>query len=106
MILAIYANGGLLGKIAFILLDILWFLFTYKAFIDGYAKKFIAHRDNMIRSYALTLSAITLRSWHMILANTTSLDYNKLYIIEAWLGFIPNLIIAEIIIMLHRKSLQ
>jgi hypothetical protein len=33
LIMGVYANGGLPGKIAFLLLDVLWFLFTLKAFI-------------------------------------------------------------------------
>ncbi|WP_341792749.1 DUF2306 domain-containing protein [Rickettsia endosymbiont of Ceutorhynchus obstrictus] len=104
MILAIYANGGLLGKIAFVLLDFLWFVFTYKAFINVREKKFIAHKFNMMRSYALTFSAITLRAWHAILSTTLIISPYKLYIIEAWLGFMPNLLVIEFIIWLQKKK--
>jgi hypothetical protein len=52
----------------------------------------------MIRSYALTFSAFTLRTWKFILSNTISIDPAELYVIDAWLGFVPNLAIAEIII--------
>jgi hypothetical protein len=52
----------------------------------------------MIRSYALTFSAITLRTWKLILSNIFSIDLAELYVIDAWLGFVPNLLLAEIII--------
>jgi hypothetical protein len=52
----------------------------------------------MIRSYALTFSAITLRTWKLILSNIFAIDLAGLYVIDAWLGFVPNLVIAEIII--------
>ena len=49
----------------------------------------------MIRSYALTFSAITLRTWKFILSRTTHIDPLHLYMIDAWLGFVPNLLLAE-----------
>lgn len=104
MILAIYANGELLGKTAFILLDILWFYFTYKAFIYAHKKDFIAHKNNMMRSYALTFSAITLRAWKVILSSNLNIEHSQLYIIEAWIGFIPNLIIIELIIWFQKTK--
>ena len=52
----------------------------------------------MIRSFALTFSAITLRTWKLILSNLFTIDLAELYVIDAWLGFVPNLAIAEIII--------
>lgn len=103
MIMAIYANGQLPGKLAFILLDSLWFFFTCKALICARARNFVCHKNNMIRSYALTLSAITLRLWKLILSNSFDIDQTQLYIIDAWLGFVPNLIIAEWIIRRGRR---
>ena len=96
--MGIYANGGLIGKTAFILLDIFWFSFTYKAYSCALNKDFIRHKNFMIRSYALTFSAITLRTWKIIFSNIFVIDPAQLYIIDAWMGFVPNLIIAEWII--------
>lgn len=95
MIMAIYANGHLPGKTAFIVLDVLWFWFTFKAVRCAQAKDFVGHKNNMIRSYALTCSAITLRTWKLILSSSFTIDPAQLYIIDAWLGFVPNLLLAE-----------
>jgi len=95
MIMAFYANGHLPSKIAFIILDSLWLLFTYKAVMAIKAKDIKAHKQFMIRSYALTCSAITLRMWKLILSNTFHIDPQVLYMIDAWMGFVPNLLFAE-----------
>lgn len=98
MIMAVYANGLLPSKIAFIVLDCLWFLFTLKAVIAIKKKDVTTHKKFMIRSYALTFSAITLRVWKIILLNSFHIEPLTLYMIDAWMGFVPNLLLAEWII--------
>ena len=95
MVMAVYANGGITSKIAFVILDSLWFWFTLKAFIEIKNKRVIAHKQFMMRSYALTLSAVTLRTWQYILSHSFVIDAAILYKIDAWMGFVPNLIFAE-----------
>ena len=58
----------------------------------------------MMRSYALTLSALTLRTWKIILTNTTSLPPETIYMIDAWLGFMPNWLFAEWLINGRKTS--
>lgn len=95
IIMGIYANGGLSSKIAFLLLDFLWFLFTYKAVIYIKQRKILLHKNYMLRSYALTFSAVTLRLWKILLSHTTSLPYDTIYMIIAWMGYAPNLLLVE-----------
>ena len=105
MIMAIYANGHLQSKIAFLILDGLWFWFTLKAIIEVRRKNIQSHRDYMTRSYALTLSALTLRTWKIILSNCTDLPPETIYMMDAWLGFAPNLLLAEWLIA-RRNRIQ
>lgn len=98
LIMAFFAYGFLPSKLAFIILDLLWFWFTLKAWIDIRKKNIAGHRRNMIRSYALTCSALTLRTWKVVLTSFTSLDPVTIYMIDAWIGYVPNLIVAEILI--------
>jgi len=95
LVMAIYANGGYSSKAAFLILDFLWFGFTLKALLEIKQKNVVAHRRYMIRSYALSFSAITFRVWKIVLLNLVSIDPQKLYMIQAWLGFIPNMLVAE-----------
>ncbi len=98
LVLGIYANGHLPRKIGFSLLAVLWFWFTLVAVLHAKQGRIVKHQKFMIRSYALTLSAITLRLWKFGLANTIAPNPLELYQIVTWLGFIPNLLIAEWII--------
>jgi hypothetical protein len=95
LIMAYYANGGLLSRIAFSTLSVLWLVFTAKAWIEIRRRNFVLHGAYMIRSYALTLSAITLRAWKYILVLIFHPHPMDGYMIVAWLGWIPNLLIAE-----------
>ncbi|WP_443944584.1 DUF2306 domain-containing protein [Pedobacter sp. AW1-32] len=93
-----YANGGLFAKISFMLLGMLWFWFTLKAVQRALERNFTAHKAFMYRSFALALSAITLRLWKVILVYLFHPAPMDVYQIIAWLGWIPNLLIAEWII--------
>ena len=59
LLMSFYANGGVSARIAFILLAVLWISTTAIALYKAVKKDFHAHRIFMIRSFALTLSAIT-----------------------------------------------
>lgn len=104
LIMAIYANGHLPSKLAFLILDSLWFWFTLKAILEIKRGNLRKHRDYMLRSYALTLSALTLRTWKIILVHTTTLPLETIYMMDAWLGFVPNLLCAEWIIARRNRG--
>src|SRR5204862_389726 len=59
MLMGFYANGGIPSKISFVTLAVLWMTFTAAALVKIKKGDFRAHRNFMMRSYALTLSAIT-----------------------------------------------
>ncbi|MFC7775423.1 DUF2306 domain-containing protein [Flavobacterium sp. GCM10027622] len=90
-----FANGGLISKISFVLLAVLWFYFTLKAFTSIQQRNIAAHQKFMYRSFALTCSAITLRLWKVILVYLFQPSPMDVYQIIAWLGWIPNLLIIE-----------
>lgn len=101
--MGIYANGGLISQISFVLLASLWIGYTFTAVLKAVQGDYKTHRDFLIRSFALTLSAITLRAWKYLLVFLFEPRPMDVYQIVAWLGWIPNLIIAELII---RKILK
>lgn len=90
-----FANGGLVAKTSFIILGVLWFWFTLKALLLILKGKIFAHKKFMYRSFALAASAITLRLWKVILVYLFHPAPMDVYQIIAWLGWIPNLLIAE-----------
>lgn len=100
-IMALLANGGIPSRIAFTSLSVLWMYTTGKAWQTAMAKQFAAHRNWMYRSYALTLSAVTLRGWKWLLIALFHLRPLDTYMIVSWMGFVPNLVVAEWIIRKH-----
>ncbi len=104
LIMGFYANGGLYSRIAFVSLALLWIFFTSMALVKAKQKNFKAHRQFMIRSYALTLSAITLRAWKYAITNTMTLPPMDVYRVVAWAGWVGNLLFAEYLIYRQRMK--
>lgn len=98
LLMGFYANGGLTSRLGFVALGVLWIFFTAMALIKAKQKDFKAHRRYMIRSYAMTLSALTLRAWKYAINNTVELPPMDVYRVVAWLGWVVNLVVAECII--------
>lgn len=98
LVIGIHANGGWSSQLAFCLLAVLWIWYSGRALQEALRKNFQAHRDFMIRSFALALSAITLRAWKYILVALFHPRPMDVYRWVAWLGWVLNLLIAEIII--------
>jgi hypothetical protein len=98
-VMGIYANGGAPAKVSFVFLTTLWLIFTALAWYYAKRKRYIVHAEFMIRGYALTLSAITLRIYGIVINHYHfGLKPVDKYIIVAWLSWVPNIIIAEMII--------
>src|SRR5687767_7276941 len=104
LLMGFYANGGIFSRIAFITLAVLWIGFTAMALIKARQGKYKEHRNYMIRSFALTLSALTLRAWKYSITNTMSVPPMDVYRVVAWLGWIPNLLVAEYLIYRYRAG--
>jgi hypothetical protein len=103
LLMGFYANGGIPSRIAFVSLALLWIYFTAMALIRARQKNFRSHRHFMIRSFALTLSALTLRAWKFAITNSYELPPMDVYRAVAWLGWVPNLLLAEWLIRRKRR---
>lgn len=104
LIMGFYANGTLWAKTSFVLLAMLWIIFTLLAFQKAIKKEFVSHRNWMIRSYALTFSAITLRLLALLLPRWFRFDAFTEYTLIAWCSWTLNLLAAEVLIFFKRRS--
>lgn len=95
--LAATAFGGLPTRIGFGMLGALWLTTGTMAFLKIRQGKVQVHREWMIRNYALTFSAVMLRLW-LPLFFVWGYEFPEAYIAVAWLCWVPNLLVAEIII--------
>ena len=93
--LAFYAEGGLVAKLGFGGLAIAWLFTTGQAYISVKKRNIEAHKRWMIRSYALTFAAVTLRIWLPLFQYAIGMDFITAYVIIAWLCWVPNLAWAE-----------
>ena len=98
-----FANGGFWSKLSFILLGLFWFYSTLKAFLEVKKGNINKHQQWMWRSYALCCSAITLRLWKVILVYLFQPNPMDVYQIIAWLGWVPNWLLIEYLIIKRKK---
>lgn len=98
-IMSLYATGGYIAQVSFVTLSILWMLFTIQALRVAKKGNYESHVKWMIRSYALTLSAVTLR-FYAYLFDYFNVDISprETYILLAYMSWIPNLIFSEFLI--------
>lgn len=102
--MAIYANGGFYASIGFVLMSVLWFYTTWMGIRTIRKKQIDAHVQWMIRSYAITFSAVSLRLWVPTLSLFSNFSSLQIIILTAWISWLFNLIIAELIIKHKLKT--
>jgi uncharacterized membrane protein len=102
-VIALYSTAGPVAGWGFFMLALLWVPFTLMALRAAMQKDFTSHEIWMIRSFALTFAAVTLRLQLPIGPMLTGGDFLAAYVWIAWLAWVPNLIVAEIYIAMLRK---
>jgi uncharacterized membrane protein len=94
--IAPHAETGLIASAGFLTLGAAWILATgvaVRLIVRGDA---LRHRRWMIRSYALTAAAITLRMYLPLVVFVFHWPFSVAYPAIAWLCWIPNAVAAEI----------
>lgn len=106
IIMAFYAEGGTSSTIAFLIMGTLWMLTTFLAIKAIINKDIIGHQKWMYRSFALSTAAVTLRILVPIMSITHWFDEQFIIVSTAWLSWMINLGIAELIILqkFHLKN--
>jgi uncharacterized membrane protein len=105
LVMSLFANGGLPSRLAFCSLSVLWMYTTFRAYQTARRRQFDLHGQFMLRSFALTCSALTLRIWKYAIVWAFRPPPMDVYMIVAWLGWVPNLLLAEWLIrqQVHKK---
>ena len=91
------AFGGLPAQVAFCMMAGLWLATGGEALRSALSMRINDHRGWMIRNYALTFGAVTLRLY-LTGFQMIGVDYETIYPAVAWLAWVPNLVAAEILI--------
>ncbi|MDO9118524.1 MAG: DUF2306 domain-containing protein [Nitrospira sp.] len=97
LFMAFHAFGGLPSRLGFACLAVAWLYSGSRAYFAVRACDFTAHRCWMVRNFALTFAAVTLR---LYLPASVALGaaFEIVYPIIAWLCWLPNLVAAECLV--------
>jgi hypothetical protein len=92
--MALTTDGGAAGQFGFAMLAITWLMSTTMAFIRILQGDVVRHRMWMVRSFALTLAAVSLRIY-LPVTQIQGVPFDTAYAVIAWMCWVPNLLIAE-----------
>jgi hypothetical protein len=95
LMLSFGSTAGPVAATGFGLLAVVWLATTSLGWRTALARELAAHRRWMIRSWALTLAAVTLRLY-MAAIPLIPADVMTVYSAIAWLCWVPNLLVAEL----------
>ncbi|HEV2532158.1 DUF2306 domain-containing protein [Phenylobacterium sp.] len=95
LLLATGSTAGPIARVGFGALAVTWLAVTSMAWRMALARRFDEHRRWMIRSFALTFAAVTLRLYLPIGA-VLGFQFLDAYRAIAWLCWVPNLLAAEL----------
>ncbi len=99
LLLAFGSSSGIGATLGFGSVAIIWISSTMAGFITAMRRDFTAHRRWMVRSFALTFSAVTLRLM-LPLDDVFGLPFQTWFVIISFLCWIPNLMVAELYLIL------
>ncbi|MBL9212421.1 MAG: DUF2306 domain-containing protein, partial [Opitutaceae bacterium] len=94
VLLAPHSFGGFVSHLGFGLLGCLWLFTGLMALLSAKRRRFEEHRTWMIRNFALSLAAVTLRIYLPVSA-MAGIPFEQFYPAIAWFCWVPNLIVAE-----------
>ncbi len=93
--MALVSEEGLPTHLGFGILAVLWFATGLQAYRMVRSGNIAAHRQWMIRNFALTLAAVTLRQYMPLMLFVLHWPFPRAYITVSWLCWVPNVLIAE-----------
>lgn len=99
--MSFFAKGSMWERSLFMFMAIFWFFTTFRGLSAILKKNVLSHKIWMMRSYAMAMTAVTFRIYHLVFY---LLDWGHLenYEISLWISVIGNMLIAEWLI--YRKS--
>lgn len=103
--MAQFAFGGWVARSGFTLLALSWLFTGFMAYRAIRRRDIQNHRRWMLRNFALTFAAVTLRIY-LGLALAMGLPFEQAYPVIAWLCWIPNLFLVEWLFNPGRRSVN
>ena len=99
--MSFFAKGSYWERLLFMFMAIYWFFSTMKGLQTIKVKNVLAHKNWMIRSYSMAMTAVTFRVYHLFFYYY-GVDHLHNYEISLWISVLGNILVAEYLI--YRKS--
>ena len=94
--IAPHAFGGLTAQLGFTGLALSWLYTGWRAYRAIRTRDVDKHRRWMVRNFALTFAAVTLRIW-LPASVGAGIAFELAYPVIAWACWVPNIVIAELL---------
>lgn len=92
--MAMHAYGGTVARSGFALLALLWLYTAWQAYAAIRRRDVATHRRWMMRNFALTFAAVTLRLWMPLFAGL-GIPFDIVYPAVAWISWVFNAVAVE-----------
>jgi hypothetical protein len=99
--MSFFAKGSFWERALFMFMAIFWFITTFNGLKVIHKKNVLAHKIWMMRSYAMAMTAVTFRVYHIVFY-LVGWGHLENYEISLWISVIGNMLFAEYFI--YRKS--
>lgn len=96
-VLAFHAFGGRVSQLGFGCLALAWLYSGARAYLAIRTGDVALHRRWMVRNFALTFAAVTLRLW-LPASVAVGVPFVLAYPAIAWLCWVPNALVAEVLL--------
>jgi hypothetical protein len=101
--MSFFAKGSVWERGLFMFMAGFWFFTTLKGLLSIWDKNVLAHKQWMIRSYAMAMTAVSFRIYHIVFF-VLDVDHLRNYEISLWISVLGNMLVAEWIIYRRAKS--
>jgi hypothetical protein len=101
--MAFFAKGSLWERSLFLFMAVWWFLTTLYGLTTIHKRNVVAHKIWMVRSYAMAMTAVTFRVYHLLFY-MLGWDHLENYELSLWISVIGNMFVAEWFIYRQSRS--
>ncbi|MBK6992934.1 MAG: DUF2306 domain-containing protein [Chitinophagaceae bacterium] len=101
--MSFFAKGSFLERALFMFMAGWWFITTLNGLTTIHKRNIVAHKVWMIRSYAMAMTAVTFRVYH-ILFYVMGWGHLENYELSLWISVIGNMLFAEWVIYRQSKK--
>jgi uncharacterized membrane protein len=103
-LLSWFNTAGPIGTAGFGTLAVLWVVFAGLGLRAILRRDVATHRRWMLRTFALTYAAVTLRLWLLVLIPLLG-DFASAYAVVPFLCWVPNLVVVELLLRRSRTAI-